>query len=378
MRNHVAVCGTSLTQQIAFVAALASVAANAHEVQLMPVGDFRAIDGRPGNGRNWHLDRAAAEALIKGFNTRVNDLAIDYEHQTLRANDNGQPAPAAGWIKALEWREGKGLFAKVEWTERAKAMIAAGEYRYISPVFYYDKQTLVPTGLAPAALVNYPAIDGMQEVALSALAEKFHPQENSMNPLLAALIAALGLTEATKPEDATTAVATLKTKAGEADALKTKVAELEPKAAKAAELETSIAALKAGAPDPAKYVPIAAMTELQTKVAALTNAGQDREVDELVKQGLKDGKIMPSMEKWARDLGKQGVAQLKGYLDTAAPIAALATMQTQGRQPNATVAGKDALAIAKAAKELMDTEAKAGRVMSSSDAVNRVTAAASV
>ncbi|MGE1673772.1 phage protease [Pseudomonas aeruginosa] len=36
--------------------------------------------------------------------------------------ENGQPAPAAGFFRALEWREGQGLFAQVELTARAKAV----------------------------------------------------------------------------------------------------------------------------------------------------------------------------------------------------------------------------------------------------------------
>ncbi|WP_438805125.1 phage protease [Sodalis sp. (in: enterobacteria)] len=61
------------------------------------------------------------------------------------ARGNGQPAPAAGWYSQLEWVEGLGLFAvDVEWTERARTLIAAGEYRFVSPLFQYDRQGNVP------------------------------------------------------------------------------------------------------------------------------------------------------------------------------------------------------------------------------------------
>lgn len=382
MRNpRTAICALSgaLHQRLAFVAVLAAIAADANEIQLMPAGEFRAIDGRPGEGRSWRIDRAIAEKLIARHAGRANPIAIDYEHQTLFSKENGQPAPAAGWITALEWRDGQGLFAKVEWTARARAAIAGKEYRYISPVFAYDPETLAPLELAPAALVNYPGIDGMQEVALSAIAEKFDrtfSQENTMKELLAAILAALGIPETTKPEAAAATVAALKAQAAEADALKAKVAELEPKAAKVTELEASVAALKAGAPDPAKFVPIETVKTLQTQVAALTNAHQEREIDDLVEVGLSDGKLLPDMEKWARDLGKKSIADLKAYLDSAAPIAALAGTQTGGKRPKGTDAGKDPLAIAKAAQKLMDEEAKAGRILSSNDAVNRVTSEA--
>lgn len=332
-----------MRNRIAFCAVLAALAADATEIQLLPAGEFRAIDGRPNDAPSWRIDAAIAARLQEKFAQRANPLPIDYEHQTMYAADNGQPAPAAGWVRSLEWREGKGLFAAVEWTPRARAMIAAGEYRFISPVIEYDKKTGAVLGLMPPALVNYAGIDGMQAVALSALAERWSgtetTQENSMNPLLAAVLAALGIKEDTKPEDATAAIAALKTQAGEAAALKTKVAELEPKAAKVAELETSIAALKSGTPDPAKFVPIETVKALQTEVASLSAQVHGRALDELVKGALADGKLLPAMEGWARELGKKDLAQLRAYLDAAQPIAALAGTQTGGKKPAGGGAG---------------------------------------
>lgn len=351
------------SHHLAFVAVLAALAPGATEIQLMPAGEFHAIDGRPGNGKKWHLDRAAAETLIARHAARKNPIAIDYEHQTVHAPENGQPAPAAGWISELQWRDGQGLFGKVEWTDRAKQMIAAGEYRYISPTFRYDAKTGVPTELLPAALVNYPAIDGMQQVALSAIAEKFNtpsPQENQMNELLKALLKALGLSEDVTQEKAVAAVTAL-----------------HAEAQKKAELETQVATLKAATPDPAKFVPIETVKSLQTQVAELSAANQARDIDELVKGAVEAGKLLPDMEKWARDLGKKNIADLKAYIESAAPIAALAGTQTRGRKPAGSAsAGKDPIALAKAAQALMDSEAKAGRTLSSAEAVERVSAAA--
>lgn len=61
-------------------------------------------------------------------------MVIDYEHQTDHTSENGQPAPAAGWIRELDVRGGA-LWGRVEWTAKAAASIAAREYRYISPTF---------------------------------------------------------------------------------------------------------------------------------------------------------------------------------------------------------------------------------------------------
>ncbi|ABK45571.1 Mu-like protein prophage I protein-like protein [Magnetococcus marinus MC-1] len=81
-------------------------------------------------------------------------VLVDYEHQSMHAEYNGQPAPAAGWIETLEYVAGQGLYATVRWTERAKEMIRAGEYRYISPAFNYDNRTGAVSSLISAALTN--------------------------------------------------------------------------------------------------------------------------------------------------------------------------------------------------------------------------------
>jgi len=116
-----------------------------NEIQLLPAGYFKAaIDSRPSDvpGGHWFIDATIAQNVISKVAARNNKLVIDYEHQTLNSEKNGQPAPAAGWFKHLEWREGVGLFAiDVQWTDAAKAHIQAGEYRFISAVFPYNNQT---------------------------------------------------------------------------------------------------------------------------------------------------------------------------------------------------------------------------------------------
>jgi len=270
-------------------------------IQLLPAGTFRATDGRPADAPGWTLTAELAARLIQQASARANPYLIDYEHQTLRAEQNGQPAPAAGWFRRLEWREGSGLWAVgVEWTERARAMIASGEYRFISPVFTYDKAGRV-LRLLHAALTNDPALDGMAAVALS-----FTPdQEQPMNPETLKL---LGLAIDATPEQIDAAVAALKTKADEA--------------------EGNLAALKANA------VPMAIVQELQGQVAALTSAALARDIDDLVKPALADGRLLPAMEAWARDLGKTNLAALKQYLDNAPAIAALTGTQTGGIAPD--------------------------------------------
>lgn len=72
-------------------------------------GKFRATDGRPHDVPHWFIDADLAAQIIAEFEARANRTVVDYEHQTLLAAQNGQPAPAAGWFGKLEWRE-SGLY----------------------------------------------------------------------------------------------------------------------------------------------------------------------------------------------------------------------------------------------------------------------------
>lgn len=146
--------------------AIASLAfefqAGAADFRILPAGRFRSNDGRPANLPAWYIDSTIAAKVIAAAAMAQEEIVIDYEHQTLKAEANGQPAPAAGWFKQMEWREGIGLFAlNPRWTERAKAMLRNGEYRYISPVFRFSLQTGEVLRLHSVALTNTPALSGL-------------------------------------------------------------------------------------------------------------------------------------------------------------------------------------------------------------------------
>lgn len=281
-------------------------------VRLIPAGEFRSADGsgRPLDAPAWRIDAAQAARLIARDAARASRRVVDYEHQTIQSARNGQPAPAAGWITGLEWREDAGLFARVDWTERAAAMIAAGEYRYLSPVFSYDASGLV-LDLGPAALTNNPGLDGLTDLA--ALSARFIDIETETPPMKELLIA-LGLAATATEGEALAAVAALKAKASEGDT-------------RVAALTAEVTTLKAAAPDPAKFVPVDAVAELQAQVAALSATLAKNELDDLVETGLSDGRLNAALEPWARTLTP---VALKAYLDKAPAIAALKGTQTGG------------------------------------------------
>lgn len=283
------------------------------------------------------------------------DLVIDYEHQTLNAEKNGQPAPAAGWFKgsSVEWREGSGLFAtNVEWTDAAKALITAKEYRYLSPVIAYDKTSGEVLAILMVALTNYPAIDGLGDLAAVAAA-RFHlstQSEEEEHPVdRKQLIAMLGLDDSATDEQIEQTIEALKAKATSVTALRSVLA-IDEKA----DLNAAVVALKTASsqkPDPAKFVPLADFEALKTEVVALRATNTASEVDALIKTGISGGKLLPVQESWARELGTKDIAALKGYLDKTPSIAALKGTQTGGKAPedegSGGELGETALAVCK-------------------------------
>lgn len=313
-------------------------------LQVTPAGAFAPSDGRAMDVPAWHLDAASASALIRRFRARQTPPVLDYEHQTLHKEANGQPAPAAGWFRELEWRDGQGLYARVELTARAKAQIEAGEYAFFSPVFSYAPDGTV-LALHMGALTNNPAIDGMEPLARRAAATfgLYSPRE--VVPVteeeLKALRQALGLDDTATVAEVMAAIDALKSSAdgnqdkttGEAKAAVAALSSLRttlglPATASGETIAAATAALKAGAkPDPAHYVPVSAVAELQGQVAALSARLNGGEVDALVKGAMADGRLLPALEPWARELGGKDLGQLKAYLDKAPKIAALSGMQ---------------------------------------------------
>ncbi|MCH7371035.1 phage protease [Aeromonas sp. MR16] len=306
--------------------------------QLLPMGPFKARDGRPFDvpGGHWQLDKSIATTLINRVREMGQDILIDYDHQTLKTDQNGQPAPAAGWYNSdeIEWREGAGLFIKPRWTDRAAALVAAQEYRFLSAVFPYDAQGR-PLELRMTAITNDPGVVGMQALAaLSALPLSSQPgqlatpiKETSMNELLKKLLAKLGIELTGDPTDEQLQKALTELDSLQANAKK--APELE--AALSAE-KASLAALKAqpgGQIDLAQYVPVATYNALVTQVAALSAKADTTDAATLIKEARTQGKVVAAEEEYLTAYAAQkGVAALKALLDPRPAIAALAASQT--------------------------------------------------
>lgn len=304
-------------------------------LQVTPVGHFKPSDGREIKVPSWHIDQAVATKVIERFRARKNKRVVDYEHQTLLKEENGQPAPAAGWYQELEWREGQGLFAKVQLTARAAQYIADGEYQYFSPVFLYHPTTGDVLDVQMGALTNAPAIDGMQELSLRAAASfglfEEPSEETPVNKLLLAICAALGLAETTTEEQAIAALSAHNTNLRKALGLDD---EANGEAVLAA--CTGLKAKATTSVDPSKFVPVSVVEGLKGDIAVLTarlGERDQKDLDSEIAAALEDGRLHTSMEGWARDLGKSNRAALTAYLEKAEPLAALLGSQTHGKAP---------------------------------------------
>lgn len=124
---------------------------------------------------------ADIEAVIAASMQSERGMPIDENHATDTAMQNGNGAPARGWIKELQARA-DGLWGRVEWTKAGAELLADRAYRGISPVFNHLADKTI-TRVLRASLTNKPNLKGL--VALN--------EETAMN--LAAIAKALGLGE---------------------------------------------------------------------------------------------------------------------------------------------------------------------------------------
>ncbi|EDC2514555.1 hypothetical protein GAB94_12420 [Salmonella enterica] len=333
---------------------LTAEATPATRVRIFPAGEFRSNDGRPKECPAWVMNAACAQRLIAAAASKKTDYSFDYEHQTLRAVTNGKPAPASAWFKSLEWVEGDGLYAvDVDWTAAASQMIAAREYRYLSPMFDYHPVTGEVGQLINVALTNLPALEELDEGVIAAASRlaatsSTFPENTAMDEeqiayLLSQLRWILNLPETSTAADIKTELEKIITAIsggqGMAAASVDLLAMLTTAAdrdARIAEQAAKIADLSQRVYDPAKFVPVAALSQMQAQYAQTITESGSQEVEQLITAALSDRRLLPGeLETWARDLGQKDPAALKAYLEKAPPMAALNRMQTQ-EVPGAT------------------------------------------
>jgi phage I-like protein len=157
-----------------FVASLCRVtlsdADQSSRIPLAMIGTF--YKGR----QKFSITKADVARMSENFAKRgTGDVVLDYEHASEEPEvGQGGPVPAAGWITSIDPEpDASGIvWGSVRFTKKARAMVGAKEYKYISPVINWgvrDRRSGDVQGatLKSAALTNRPVLDGMPAIQLS-------------------------------------------------------------------------------------------------------------------------------------------------------------------------------------------------------------------
>lgn len=267
-------------------------------IQLLPAGP--AIQGS--DGRAWTLPDPAA--LLDEFTARNKPLVVDWEHASEHRALQGLDAPAAGWIDRLETRDGA-IWGHVEWTPKAAQQIAAKEYRFLSPVFTYQKSDSRIVALVSAGLTNQPNLN------LTAL-----NREESPMPFPTAVCSALALPAGADEPAVIAAIADLARAANRPQA----------------------------DPDLARFVPRpdydAALNRANTaeaKLAEIEKAQLNQQIETALNQALQAGQICPATVEFYR-AGCQkegGLEAFNQFVKIAPPVLGAAPNLDSQKPPTA-------------------------------------------
>lgn len=250
-------------------------------IELIPAGP--EVDGV--DGRSWVNDQP--DAIVAAFQRRGKPLVIDWEHATEHRAPNGLDAPAAGWIDRIENRGGA-IWGHADWTPRASGQLAAKEYRYLSPVFLYDKASRRVVALTSVGLTNTP------NLTLTALNQEEFPVS-----LPVAVLASLELPASADESALLAAVANLKT-------------------------DLASAKNRAETPPLEKFVPrgdydaaLQRATNAEQKLAAIETERRDARITDLIDKALNARKISPATKDYhiASCKTDGGIARFEAFLE---------------------------------------------------------------
>jgi phage I-like protein len=274
---------------------------------------FRAGENATDKG-TFVFDDEAARLVLEAYAAKGDALMGDYEHQSLSDPPIEAPASATEWVP--EVRNGELWATSVKWTDRARAYLESGEYRYFSPAFVHDTKTGRIQRLVNFALTNNPA-------------------SHQLEPLVAAT--SKGDSEMPCPdcEAMKTELAAAKEKC---TALEAKIAEFEKKGCESEEemkgltaRRSSVHALVGKSSDHEALGALTALKAAHEELASLRaqldqekTARLSAEFATVLDGGVKAGKIQPAQkafwEEQAKGLGhEKGIAMLKSFIEIAAP-----------------------------------------------------------
>ncbi len=248
----------------------------------------------------FEFNRAVFEDIKRIYDASEQPVPVLWGHPR---HDLGVPIDAAGWVQALEVRDGADgveLWGYVEWTADAAKRIEAGAQRFCSVVVDFapiDRATGETAGLAELyelGLTPSPFLPGMTPITLSRVgtpARKSTTRSLAMDPtkVLMAIATALGLKKDATPEKMKKAFDALVALAGAM--AEEKEAILEPVAEGVAEM----------------------MDEKKVKGLARIAASVRKLADEVLVEPMADG-MVPDVEELAEEASEAAGTMVLGKL----------------------------------------------------------------
>lgn len=258
------------------------------EILIAPFGEFDHHLGRQ------QLDIEAALSILARARAGNRDILVDYDHHSLNPDHARQCGAAAGWIRLASLKIGHdGIEAIIDWTEKARALIQAREYRFLSPVFERCANKIV--ALYNMGLTNNPNIP-----AVPPLINHEHVKEIKMDDQLkSALKKTLGI--APQADDDLLRAA-LKKVLGDDEF----PSAIEP-------LKKTLDELAKIFRLPETYTPdqlIASALKILDELAKSRAESTERVVDD----AIKSGRLAPTLKEWARDLSTKNPDSLSQFL----------------------------------------------------------------
>ncbi|MCP4697955.1 MAG: peptidase [Gammaproteobacteria bacterium] len=252
-------------------------------VLMLPAKDVIGWDKR--TWKNSHPDRVISE-----FNRRGMSLPFDIEHATELKASKGDPAPAVGWVTAMENRNGE-VWTKVEWNKDGIDAINSRQYRFYSPAFSFNKKNREIISFTSFALTNKPNLE------ISAL-NQAHDSGDSKN-MDKIITAALGLNDEAASDAVLLAINSMKAELAKQKGL-------------------------AENPSVEAYVPIAEheialnrVKDAEKKLADLETKTKETAIAAVVDAACAAGKLIPAeKEDWLVLCRQMGVDEFKKRMDT--------------------------------------------------------------
>lgn len=284
------------------------------EIELIPTGELRLRDRA---GRIGDIDAKITDAnavVVRSMAAAAGGMIpIDFDHgiDELGTKDG----KAAGWITGMRASANR-IIADVQWTASGKAALEGRDYRFISPVFYTNRQTQEVTHVARAALTNFPALPELKILASS-------KENNDMPQWLKDLAAKLGMPDETDEAKITAAADQL---IDQAQLLEPIIAaaglsgDLTEAGATAIVTKMTASAKSGDDPDPAKFVAMADFAKLNADFVSLQKQVSGDTAEQLVASAMEAGKIAPASKEPMLKLAAADPAAFKAMIASAPEI----------------------------------------------------------